>query len=79
MTLESAQDAPKMRQDGPDEQFEPFSSAKMAPQVAPKSKKNLPKKQSKIILQKQHRKIARYRKTARGSGMQAPTGGPHTP
>ena len=79
MTLKSAQDAPKMRQDGQDEPFGPFMSAKMAPQVAPKSKKNPPKKQSKIILQKQHRKIALYPKTARGSGMQAPTGGPHTP
>ena len=57
MTLKSAQDAPKVRQDGPDEQFGPFSSAKMVPQVAPKSKKNLPKKQSKNSVQNPGRKI----------------------
>ena len=79
MTLKSAQDAPKMRQDGPDEPFGPFLSAKMPPQVAPKSKKNPPKKQSKVYLQKQHWKIALNRRTAQASVMQAPTGGPPTP
>ena len=45
MKLKSGQDAAKMRQDGPDEPFESFLNAKMAPQNAPKWNTNPPKKQ----------------------------------
>ena len=51
-TLTSAQNAPKMRQDGPDERFGSFLTAKMTPQNAPKSKKTPLKKQSKNTVQK---------------------------
>ena len=78
-TLGSAQIAPKMRQDGPDDRFGSFLSALMAPQIAPKSKKNPSKKQSKSIMQKQYRKITLPRRTGRGSTIQAQAGGPPTP
>ena len=50
MILNSAQNAAKMRQDGPHERFCSFLSAKMEPQDAPKSMENPPQKESKNIL-----------------------------
>ena len=78
-TLKSAQNAPKMRRDGPDERFGSVLRAKMAPQNAPKSKKNPPGKQSKNIMQKACRKIIIPRKTGRNSTMTSPTRRPPSP
>ena len=64
-TLTSAQNAPKIRQDGPDERFGSFLTANMTPQNAPKSKKTPPKKQSKNSLQKPCRKIIASRRTGK--------------
>ena len=64
-TLTSAQNAPKMRQDGPDERFGSFLTAKTTPQNAPKSKKTPPKKQSKNSVQKPCWKIIASRRTGK--------------
>ena len=57
MKLKTGQDAAKMRQDGPDEPFESFLNAKMAPQNPSKLNTNSPKKQWKKSMEKQRRRI----------------------
>ena len=57
MTLKSGQDAAKMRQDGPDEPFGSFISAKMAPLNPSKWNTNWLKNQQKESMKKEENRI----------------------